>query len=412
MLEIMFTHCAGLDVHKKSVTACVISPEVRTKKSQKTKTFKTTTKGLQELKAWLLEYGVTHIAMESTGVYWKPVYNILQESVEVWVVNAQHIKQVPGRKTDVKDAEWIASLMRVGLLRNSFIPDEQQRDLRDLTRYRTKLTQERSNTANRVQKVLEDANIKLSSVASSIQGVSSRAMLDAIINGNESIEEIADMAKGKMRRKIPELIEALEGRVREHHRFMMREQLGLLDGLTQRLDRLNQRIEQLLMDHQPLIDRLAQITGVGERTAQNIVAEIGFNVDPFPSAKHLASWACMCPGNQISAGKRQSGKTRKGQKWLRTILVEAAWGASRSKDTYLSAQFHRLRARRGAKRAALAVGHSILTIVYHLMEDPNATFEDLGGDYFVKRSKGDQEKRAIRTLETLGYQVDLVPLAG
>jgi transposase len=356
--------------------------------------------------------GVTHAAMESTGVYWKPVYNILQGTVEVWVVNAQHIKQVPGRKTDVKDAEWIATLMRLGLLNNSFIPDEEQRDLRDLTRYRTQLTNERSAAVNRVQKVLEDANIKLSSVVSDIQGVSARRMLAAIIEETDDSEALAELAKGRMRNKIPELVEALTGHVRAHHRFMLQELLEQVDGLNQRLQSLNQRIDQHTAPQAELIKRLEAIPGVGEHTAEILLAEIGSAVDQFPTDKHLASWACLCPGNNISANKRRTGKTRKGQKWLRTALAEAAWAASRTKETYLSAQFHRLRARRGAKRAAVAVAHSILTIVYHLIKNPEATFQELGGDYFVKRNTGDHKRRAIKTLTTLGYAVELTPVAG
>ncbi len=412
MLDVMFKQCAGLDVHKKSVTACVLIPGKKGKVRRGVKTFGTTTKSLQGLKSWLLEMGVTHAAMESTGVYWKPVYNILQGEMEVWVVNAQHIKQVPGRKTDVKDAEWIATLMRMGLLNNSFIPGEEQRDLRDLTRYRTRLTNERSAAVNRVQKVLEDANIKLSSVVTDIKGVSARRMLEAIIAGTQDSTEMAEMAKGRLRSKIPELVEALTGRVRAHHRFMLQELLQHVDELNRRLQQLNERIDQLTAPQALLIARLDAIPGVGEHTAEVLLAEIGDTVEQFPTDKHLASWACLCPGNNISANKRRTGKTRKGQKWLRTALAESAWAASRTKDTYLSAQFHRLRARRGAKRAAVAVAHSILTIVYHLIKNPDATFKELGGDYFVKRSKGDQKRRALKTLTTLGYAVELMPVAG
>lgn len=412
MLEVMFSHCAGLDVHKKSVTACVLVPDKKGKTRRRVKTFGTTTASLQGLKGWLQEMGVTHAALESTGVYWKPVYNILEEEIVVWVVNAQHIKQVPGRKTDVKDAEWIATLMRMGLLNNSFIPDERQRDLRDLTRYRTQLTNERSAAVNRIQKVLEDANIKLSSVVTDIQGVSARQMLAAIIAGAEDSEALAELAKGRMRKKIPELGEALTGFVRPHHRFMLAELLTHVDGLNQQLTQLNERIVQQTAHQSELLARLDEIPGVGKHTAEILLAEIGDTVAPFPSAKHLASWACLCPGNNISANKRRTGKTRKGQKWLRTALAESAWAASRTKETYLSAQFHRLRARRGAKRAAVAVPHSILHIVYHLMKDPTASFQELGGDYFLKRNKGDQKRRALKTLTTLGYTVALTPIAG
>jgi len=411
MLEVMFTQCAGLDVHKKNVTGCILVPGRQGKVKRRLKTFSTMTGSLEKLRAWLLSEGVTHVAMESTGVYWKPVYNVLQEAMEVWVVNAQHIKQVPGRKTDVKDAEWIAGLMRVGLLNNSFIPDEEQRDLRDLTRYRTQLTNERSTTVNRVQKVLEDSNVKLAAVVSDIQGVSARLMLEAMIVGNEESAELAEMAKGRLRNKMPLLVEALTGHVRPHHRFMLAELLAKLDQLNQGLQHLNERIEQLTAPSADLIERLDEIPGVGQHTAQVILAEVGSTVAQFPSEHHLASWACLCPGNNISANKRRSGKTRKGQRWLRTALVEAAWAASRSKNTYLGAQFHRLRARRGAKRAAIAVAHSILTIIYHLISKPAVRFQELGGDYFIKRNKGDQERRAVKTLVTLGYEVNLTPVA-
>jgi len=411
MLEVMFSHCAGVDVHKKSVTVCVLIPGKKGRVRRIVRSFGTTTKALLEMRAWLLSLGVTHVAMESTGVYWKPVYNILSDELEAWVVNAQHIKQVPGRKTDVKDAEWIATLMRLGLLNNSFIPEESQRDLRDLTRYRTQLTNERSATVNRVQKVLEDGNIKLASVVSDIQGVSARRMLEALIGGQEESEALAQLAQGRLRSKIPELVEALTGQVRGHHRFLLAELLEHLDGLNQRLAQLNERIGQQTAPQAELIERLDAIPGVGKHTAEILLAEIGHTVEQFPSEKHLASWACLCPGNNISANKRRSGKTRKGQKWLRTALTEAAWAASRTKDTYLGAQFHRLRVRRGAKRAAIAVAHSILTIVYHLIKDPNATFNELGGDYFIKRNKGDQQRRAIKTLTALGFAVELTPVA-
>jgi transposase len=412
MLEVKFSHCAGLDVHKKNVTACILVPGKAGKVKRQVKTFSTMTGSLEALRAWLVSEGVSHVAMESTGVYWKPVYNILACELEVWVVNAQHIKQVPGRKTDVKDAAWIATLMRLGLLNNSFIPQEEQRDLRDLTRYRTQVTQERSATVNRIQKVLEDSNVKLASVVSDIQGVSARLILEAMIAGTSDSASLAELAKGRLRSKLPELVEALAGHVRPHHRFLLMELLAQLDELNERLAHLDKRIEQLTAPHAQLIERLDEITGVGRQTAEVVLAEVGVTVDPFPSDKHLTSWACLCPGNNISANKRRSGKTRQGQKWLRTALVEAAWAASRSKDTYLGAQFHRLRARRGAKRAAVAVAHSILTIIYHLLKDPTARFKELGGDYFVKRNKGDQQRRAVKTLMTLGYEVQLTPVAG
>lgn len=410
MLAVTFSHCCGLDVHKKSVTACVLVPkEDGQGVKQSIKTFKTTTAALRELAEWLASLGVTHVAMESTGVYWKPVYNILVEQFELWVVNARHLKQVPGRKTDVKDAEWIAQLMRLGLLERSFIPDVEQRDLRDLTRYRTRLTNEKSAAVNRLQKILEDANIKLASVVSDVQGVSARAMIEALIAGQSDVEQMADLARGRLRVKIPQLVEALLGNTRNHHRFMLRELLAHMDELNARLHSLNQRIRTATVPNEAIIQRLCAIPGIERHIAEVILAEVGHLVDQFPTAKHLASWACLCPGNNISANKRRSGKTQKGQLWLKTALVEASWAASRSKDTYLSAQFHRLKARRGAKRAAVAVAHSILTIVYHLLADPEAAFHELGGDYFQKQNQGAYKRRAVKQLEKLGYQVSLTP---
>jgi transposase len=411
MIEITFPNSSGLDVHKKTVTAGVMVPKRGGGYRPISKTFPTTTPGLRGLAQWLHGYGITHVAMESTGVYWKPVFNILAPEFEVWVVNARDVSQVPGRKTDGKDAEWLTDLMRHGLLRKSFIPPVEQRDLRDLTRYRTRLLGERTSAVNRLHKVLEDANLKLTSVVSDVQGVSARRMLGAIIQGETDAEQLADLAKGQLRNKIPALTEALLGNVRSHHRFLLDEVLAHLDELNTRIASLDQRIADLTAPQETVLLRLSAIPGVGRRIAEILLAEIGPNVDAFPTAKHLASWACVCPGNHLSANQRRSGKTRKGQKWLNAALVEAAWAASRSQDTYLSAQFHRLSVRRGAKRAAVAVAHSILTIVYHLLSDPQATFHELGGAYFVKRNQAQQQRRAVHILETLGFQVSLEPVA-
>jgi transposase len=412
MIDVMFPYCSGLDVHKKTVVACVLTPDDKGGGVQKQiKSFATTTAGLEALAAWLVQNGVTHVAMESTGVYWKPVYNVLAPEFAIWVVNAHHLKQVPGRKTDVKDAEWIAQLMRLGLLERSFIPDVEQRDLRDLTRYRTRLIQEKSAAANRLHKTLEDANIKLTSVLTDIQGVSARLMLEALIADEQDVPQIAELAKGRLRNKIPQLVEALTGQVRSHHRFMLQEVLTHLDELNARIHTLDQRIREATTPYEAIIERLDAIPGVNRRTVECILAEVGTDVAAFPSAKHLASWACLCPGNHMSANKRRSGKRRKGQKWLVSTLVEAAWAASRTHGTYLRAQFQRLAARQGGKRAAVAVAHSILVIVYHLLADPDATFQELGGDYFHKRNQEQEERRHVRSLESLGYTVTLSPAA-
>jgi len=408
MIDVTFSHCAGLDVHKKNVVACVLTPE---HPKGRVKSFSTTTLGLEMLSTWLSGYGVTHVALEATGVYWKPVYNVLASQFEIWVVNAYHLKQVPGRKTDVKDAEWIAQLMQLGLLERSFIPDVEQRDLRDLTRYRKRLIEEKSTAANRLHKILEDANIKLTSVLSDIQGVSARLMMDALIENERDVPQIAELAKGTLRKKIPQLVEALTGRVRDHHRFMLQEVLTHLDELNARIHNLDERIRQATAAHASIIERMDAIPGINPRTAECILAEIGTNVDSFPTAKHLASWACICPGNHMSANKRRSGKRRKGQKWLVSALVEAAWGAANKYDTYLSAQFRHLAKRRGPKRAAVAVAHSILIIVYHLLSDPNAEFQELGGDYFRKRDTEQVQRQAVRRLESLGLRVTLEPAA-
>lgn len=408
-MDIVFKQCAGLDVHEKTVVACVIVSQANGSVSKEKETFATTLAGLQALRDWLRKQGVTHAAMESTGVYWKPVYNVLHEHIELWVVNARHFRQVPGRKTDLNDAEWLAELMRFGLLERSFIPDEWQRDLRDLTRYRTRLLDERSAAANRLHKILEDANIKLSSVVTDIQGVSARLIIEALIANQQTPEQMAELSKRKLRQKIPQLTEALKGLMRDHHRFLLQEVLTHLDELTVRIVTLNQRIADLTAPYANLVERLDAITGVGVQTAQVVLAEIGPDVNAWPTANHLASWACLAPGNNQSAGKRRSGKTPKGQFWLVRALVEAAWAASHSKDTYLAAQFHRLRVRRGPKRAAVAVSHSILTIIYHLLKKPDSSFHDLGGDYFLTKNKEQEKRRALKILDTLGFQVSLTP---
>jgi transposase len=348
--------------------------------------------------------------MESTGVYWRPVYNVLEGQCELLVVNAQHIKAVPGRKTDVKDAAWIAELLRHGLLRGSFIPSKPQRQLRELPRYRSTLVQERARTLNRLQAVLEDANLKLASVVTDIYGVSARAMLEAILAGERDVETLADLARGRLRSKCDQLKEALEGRVTAHHSFLLTEHLSTLEYLDEAIARVSAEIDQRLTAEQAAITLLDTIPGVGQRAAEILIAEIGTDMSRFPSAKHLASWAGMCPGNHESGGKRLSGKTRKGNRWLRQILGEIAHVASKTKKTYLAAQYRRIAARRGKKRALMAVGHTVLTIVYTMLTRQQP-YQELGAAYFDQRERQRVERRLVQRLERLGYEVALQPRA-
>jgi transposase len=366
-MRVVHESCAGLDVHKKSVTACRIVADGKGGWRREIKKFGTKTPELLELSDWLTAEHISHVAMESTGVYWKPIFNILESHFEVLVVNAKHIKHVPGRKTDVRDAEWIAELLQHGLLKASFIPDEPQRDLRELVRYRTHLLQERTREVNRVHKMLEDANLKLSSVASDIMGVSGRAMLQAIVAGKDNPAALAELAKGRLRSKIEELEKALTGHVRQCHRLLLRMHLEHIDELNEKIEELNQEISVLMrpFDQENLVERLDAITGVGQKTIDVVIAEIGTDMSRFPSHRHLASWAGLAPGKNESGGRNRSAKTPKGNKYLQAALVEAAFAAGCSRDTYLGEQFRRLARRRGRKRAAVAVAHSILVIIYH-----------------------------------------------
>jgi transposase len=343
-------------------------------------------------------------------VYWRPIYNLLEGHFELLVVNAQHIKAVPGRKTDVKDAAWIAELLRHGLLRGSFIPAKPQRELRELTRYRSTRVQDRARTLNRLQDVLEDANLKLASVVTDIYGVSARAMLAAILDGERDVAVLADMARGRLRTKRDQLKEALEGRVTAHHSFLLTEHLSTLEYLDEAIERVSRAIDQRLSADQEAVALLDTIPGVSQRAAEILIAEIGTDMSRFPSAKHLASWAGMCPGNHASAGKRLSGKTRKGNRWLRQVLVEIAHIASKTKNTYLAAQYKRIAARRGKKRALMAIGHTILTIVYTILTRQQP-YQELGAAYFDQREQHRVERRLVQRLERLGYQVALQPKA-
>jgi transposase len=380
-MDILYDCCAGLDVHKKTVVACIRRVGPAGQAEEQVRTFGTMTGDLLELADWLASHGVVHVAMESTGVYWKPVFHLLEDRFHVLLVNAQHIKQVPGRKTDVKDCQWIAQLLQHGLLRASFVPPQPIRELRDLTRQRAQLVAERAAVANRVQKVLEDANIKLASVASEVLGVSCRAMIAALIGGESEPDRLADLAKRRLRAKIPQLRRALHGHVTEHHRFMLRALMDHVRHLDGMIEQFDHRIEEVMSPLLGAVERLATIPGVNRRAAEVIVAEVGADMTKFPTAGHLSSWAGVCSGNHQSAGKRQSGRTTKGNRWLRQTLVQAAWAASRTKGTVLSATYRRWVKRMGKKRALVALGHKILVLVYELLKD--------GTSYLERQALGD-----------------------
>jgi len=408
-MEVVYSKCAGLDVHKETVVACVII-RAGVQPGKEIRTFSTMTRDLMVLHDWLQASGVTHVAMESTGVYWKPIFNLLEGNFEVLLVNAAHMKAVPGHKTDVKDAEWIADLLSHGLLKASFIPPQDIRDLRDLTRYRKSLTDERVREANRLQKLLETANIKLSSVATDVMGVSGRAMMEALISGNTDPEVLADLARGKLRKKLVLLKEALNGRFRPHHQFMLGQILAHLDYLDEAIEQLSQEVEEHITPFFTEIQILDTIPGVDKKVAEAIVAEIGVDMSHFPSSRHLASWAGVCPGNNESAGKRKSGKTRQGDKWLKRYLIEAAFAISHTKDNYLSALYHRIAHRRGAKKAIMAVAHAIIVIVYNIIAK-KLPYIEFGADYFDRLRESYIKHNSIKRLESLGYEVTLKSLA-
>jgi transposase len=398
----------GLDVHQATVVACLLQVGKDGRVQKQMRTFGSTTRELVSLREWLRTEGCTHVAMESTGVYWKPVYAILEGGFQIVVANAQQVKKVPGRKTDVKDAEWIADLLCHGLLRSSFVPPKPIRELRDLTRYRRKLVESQAAERNRLLKLLESANIKLSSVATDVFGVSGRLMLKALVEGKASLAEMAELAKGKLRNKIPQLQLALEGKLEEHHRFLLQLQQDRLDAAKRDLATLEQRIQQKLEPYAAQLALLQEIPGVDWTLAAVIIAELGIDMTVFQSVSQLASWAGVCPGNNESAGKRKSARIPKGNVYLKTALVEAANAAARTKGTYLRDKFYRLKARRGYKRAAVAIAHKILVSIYHMLSQ-QVSYNDLGDLYLDKLNKNHLTRNLVHRLERLGYSVTLTP---
>ena len=406
-MQVIHRRCAGMDVHKDSVTVCVRGVEEDGRVDEQVRTFGTNTAELLRLGEWLAGQRVPIAAMESTGVYWKPVWNLLEGVLELMLVNAHDVKQVPGRKTDVKDSQWIAQLLSCGLLKPSFVPPRPQRELRDLTRTRASLLQDKSRVANRLQKILEDANIKLASVASDPLGASGRDIIRALIEDKLPPEAMAQLARHRLRAKIPQLTQALRGRVDEHHRFMLKLLMGQIEYLEQQVASLDQRIGEVMGPlERRAIEVLDEIPGLDRRAAQNVVAEIGTDMNRFPTADHLAAWAGLCPGNNQSAGKRRSGRMREGNRWLKGTLNQCAWAASRKKDSYFAAQHRRIASRRGARRATMAVAHTQLCVCWELLAHGQC-YQDLGRDYFDRRNEHRITHQLIKRLENLGYAVTI-----
>jgi transposase len=408
-MDVVYPRCAAIDVHKRTAVVTVGWVDEQGQRHRRTRTYGTMTADVERLCQWLREQQVTHVAMGSTGVFWKPLVTLLEESgLVVVLANAAHVKAVPGRKTDVRDSEWLLELMQHGLVQGSFIPEAPIRELRELTRYRTSLIEERIREVNRVQKVLEDANIKLAAVATNTLGVSGRAMLEALIAGETDPAVLADLAQARLRRKQAQLVQALRGRVKPHHRLLLRELLDHIAYLERAIERLSAMIEEQTRPFAAALDLLCSIAGVGQRAAEVILAEIGPDMSRFPSARHRCSWAAVCPGNDESAGKRRSGRMRKGNRWLRTALLQSAWAAVRTKGSCFGAQFRRVAKRRGEKRAALAVAHRLLTVIYHVLTR-GVFYEELGAAYCDRREPAKLASYHVRRLAELGYKVQLEP---
>ena len=407
-MDVVIERCAGLDVHKDSVVACVRTPGSGGRREQAVRTFGTMTRDLLALRDWLVAMGVTLVGMESTGVYWKPAYHLLEDATECWLLNARHLRNVPGKKTDVLDAEWICQLVEHGLVRPSFVPPRPIRELRDLTRYRKAQVEERGREAQRLDKVLQDAGIKLSSVATDVLGKSGRDMLAALVSGTRDPEILADLARGRLRAKLPALREALTGRFDAHHTLLVGEILAKLDYLDEAIGRISEAIDERIAPFEAELALLDTIPGVDRRTAEALVAEVGVDMARFGSAARLASWAGLCPGLDESAGKRRSGRTRKGSKWLGTALAEASEAAGRSKGTFLGARFRRLRGRLGHAKARKAIAHSILVAAFHVL-DRGVPYKDLGSDWHARRRPEAHVRRLAHQIEALGYNVTIAP---
>lgn len=409
-MEVLYARCCGLDVHKETVVAC-LRLVIDGKIVKDVRTFSTTTASLMGLSEWLTENQCTHIAMEATGVYWKPVWHILADGeFEVVLANAAHVKNVPGRKTDVKDADWVSDLLAHGLIRASFVPDSPTQEMRTLLRTRKQLSREKSSHILRIQKTLEDANIKLDSVITDVMGLSGRKMIEALIVGQKDPAKLARLADHRVKASQETLRQALRGRITKHHRFLLRLHLDQIDTLDAAISKIDREVEAGIAPFRTAVEQVISIPGVKDVSARAIISEIGIDMSHFATDAHLISWACLCPRSDESAGKRRSNRIRKGAPWLKTTLVQCAWAAARTKGSYLQAQFHRIRSRRGVKKAIVAVAASILTAVYHMLKN-GTMYQDLGPNHFDRRAKERQKNRLVQRLADLGYAVELVPLA-